>query len=353
MANFVEQLDQQLGLLLEGWNLTSTLLTIAILGFLVYVIADSQEPDTHPMILQRQATGSLVRQPGESSVYRSPDVPHGYPLRTGLNVKPPGAPAYAGGKDGDLRDIWRRVTGEIPIEKSFGGSVSAAGGGQGKILTVLGKEEVLEHNISEITKEIAVVGAQIRKHGGSRVAIYLPNSIEFLVALFACSFYGLTPILIPYDHPTTEIIGLLKKTKTDVLIGAAGSLPLQEVAKKHQSLKQVIWVVEKTSRHMDWTEVPQDIGGKIDVSVWHQLVQDSQDVSTSDMPDIKSEDLGKIVTVCADKPGSEERIVEFTQKVCSSCCEIQATLADKILEFRCSYWSTYCCSSCPTAFYSI
>jgi AMP-binding enzyme len=319
MANFVEQLDQQLGDLLKGWNLTSTLLTMAILGFLAYVIVSSEEPDTHPMILQRQATASLVRQPGESAVYRSPDVPHGYPLRTGLNVKPAGTPAYAGGKDGDLRDIWRRVTGEIPIEKAFGGSVSAAGGGQGKILTVLGKEEVIEHSTSEITKEIAVVGAQIRKHGGSRVAIYLPNSIEFLAALFSCSFYGLTPILIPYDHPTREIISLLRETKADVLIAEAGCLPLQEVAKRHTSLKQVIWVVEKTSRHMDWTEVPKDIGGKIDVSVWHQLIQDHQDISTSDMPNLKSEDLGKIVTVCADKPGSKERIVEFTQNVRSNC----------------------------------
>lgn len=327
MANLIEQLDKQLADLLQGWNTTSTLLTLAILGFLAYVIVSTEEPDTHPMILQRQATASLVRHPGESAVYRSPDVPHGYPLRTGLNVKPAGAPAYAGGKDGDLRDIWRRVTGEIPIEKGFGASVPAAGIGQGKILTVLGKEEVIEHSISEITKEITVVGAQIQKHGGTRVAIYLPNSIEFLAALFSCSFHGLTPILIPYDHPTTEIIGLLQKTKADVLIAEAGSLPLEEVAKKYKSLKQVIWVVEKTSRHMDWTEVPKDIGGNIDVSVWHQLVQDHQDISTADMPDIKSEELGKIVTICASKPGSEERIVEFTQKVYAGCFLNTSTLS--------------------------
>lgn len=329
MANLVEQLDKQLADLLQGWNTTSTLLTLAILGFLAYVVVSSEEPDTHPMLLQRQATASFVRHPGESAVYRAPDVPHGYPLRTGLNVKPAGAPAYAGGKDGDLRDIWRRVTGEIPIEKGFGPSVPAAVVGQGTILTVLGKEEVIEHSISDITKDIAVIGAQIRKHGGTRVAIYLPNSIEFLAALFSCSFYGLTPILVPYDHPTNEIISLLQKTKADVLVAEAGSLPLEEVAQKHKSLKQVIWVVEKTSRHMDWTEVPKDIGGNIDVSVWHQLVQDHQDISTADMPDIKSEDLGKIVIICADKPGSEERIIEFTQKVPAGFLKMQALSTNK------------------------
>lgn len=323
MANLVEQLDKQLADLLQGWNTTSTLITLAILGFLAYVVVSIEEPDTHPMILQRQATASLVRHPGESAVYRSPDVPHGYPLRTGLNVKTAGAPAWAGGKDGDLRDIWRRVTGEIPVEKGFGAPGSAAEVGQGKILTVLGKEEVIEHSVAEITNEIAVVGAHIQKHGGARVAICLPNSIEFLAALFSCSFYGLTPILIPYDHPQNEIVGLLQKTQADVLITEAGSLPLQEVAKKYKAIKQVIWVVEKTSRHMDWTEIPKDIGGNIDVSVWHQLVQDHQELSTPDMPDIKSEELGKIVTICADKPGSEERIVEFTQKVYYGCLAMQ------------------------------
>lgn len=330
MANLIERLDNHLAELLQGWNTTSTLLTLAILGFLAYIIVSSEEPDTHPMILQRQAVASHVRHAGESAVYRAPDVPHGYPLRTGLNVKPAGAPIYAAGMDGDLRDIWRRITGEIPLEKSFGASAPAADVGQGKILTVLGKEEVIEHSISEITKEIAVVGAHVRKNGGTRVAIYLPNSIEFLAALFACSFYGLTPILIPYDHPTTEIIGLLQKSKADVLIAEAGSLPLEEVAQKHKSLKQVIWVVEKTSRHMDWTVIPKDIGGNVDVSVWHQLVQDHQDVTTADLPNIKREELGKVVVVCAGKPGSEERIIEFTQKVHDDFFELQTLSANKL-----------------------
>jgi hypothetical protein len=312
MANFIEDLDAYIGDLLQGWNIYSTLLAVSIFAYLAYTIINAEEPDTHPMILQRQSTASSVRMPGESAVYRSPDVPHGYPLRTGLNVKAPGAPAYAGGKDGDLRDIWRRVTGEIPLEQPRHGA-PATPLPQGKILTVFGKEDVVEHNVSEISNDIAIIGECISKHRGTRVAIYLPNSVEFLAALFACAFHGLTPILVPFNQPHPTVISLLKNTKADVLIAEAGSLPLADVTKAYKSLKQVIWVVEKTSRHMDWTEVPKDIGGKIEVSVWHQLVQDA--LITPELPDIKSEKLGQIVTVWLGKPGSTPQIVEFTHKV--------------------------------------
>jgi hypothetical protein len=315
MTNIVEQLDQQFADLLAGWNLYSTLIVLGIFGYLTYLVITAQEPDIHPMLLQRQATASLVRNQGESAVYRSPDTPHGFPLRTGLNIKEPGAFAYASGKDGDLRYIWRRVTGEIPLEQGHGGSVSAAAGAQGKILTVFGKEQVTEHNISEITKEITIIGSSIKKQGATRVAIYLPNSIEFLAAVFACSFYGLSPILIPYNQSYSKVIEQLAATQADALVAQAGSLPLEEVSKAYKALRQVIWVVEETSRHVDWTEVPKDVGGQMDVNMWHQLVQDHQDISTSGIPDIKSNDLPNIVTIWLGTPTSQAQVVEFTQQV--------------------------------------
>ena len=82
---------------------------------------------------------------------------------------------YSAGRDGDLRDIWRRVTGEFALGNKEG---------SGKIFTVYGKEEVVEHSIAEITKEIAIIGKHLHDRGAKRVAIYLPNSLEFLTALF-------------------------------------------------------------------------------------------------------------------------------------------------------------------------
>jgi hypothetical protein len=100
------------------------------------------------------------------------------PLRSGLNVKSPGAPVYTPGRDGDLRDIWKRVAGEIPLEKNTSPDQTA------KIITVYGKEDIVEHDVAEITKEISVIGNYLKDHGAKRVAIYLPNSVEFLAALF-------------------------------------------------------------------------------------------------------------------------------------------------------------------------
>ena len=64
------------------WNAyTSTLLTL-LLGIVSYHIFTRQDPDTHPMLLARQAQGSPVRQEGESpSTGRMP-------LRTGCRSTP-------------------------------------------------------------------------------------------------------------------------------------------------------------------------------------------------------------------------------------------------------------------------
>lgn len=212
---------------------------------------------------------------------------------------------YSSGRDGDLRDIWRRVTGEIPLEKN------ASSSGTAKILTVFGKEEITDHSISDVTKEIAVIGKYLKDHGATRVAVYLPNSLEFLAALFAGAFYGFTPVLIPYNQPHKTLVELLNQTKVDSLIAEAGSLPLADVGKSVRGLRQVIWTVEKTSRHMDWNEVPEGIGGKIDVSVWHQIIQDHK-ASAATLPANEGA-APNVVFLWQEAVGKPAEVVEFTQ----------------------------------------
>lgn len=77
MAGLLEQLDGAISSLLEGWNVYTTVLSVGILGFIGWVIFDSADADTHPLLLARQAQASYVRQPGESAVFRSPETPHG------------------------------------------------------------------------------------------------------------------------------------------------------------------------------------------------------------------------------------------------------------------------------------
>ena len=225
---------------------------------------------------------------------------------------------YSAGKDGDLRDIWRRVTGEIPLEKK------ASSSGTATIMTVLGKEEISEHNIAGITKEIAIIGKHLREHSAKRVAVYLPNSLEFLAVLFAGAFYGFTPILIPYNQPHGTLVQLLQATGADSLIAQAGSVPLADVIRGVAGLRQIVWTVEKTSRHMDWSEVPEGIGGKVDVSVWHELVQDSKHTE-----DVLPSDAGKapgVVFLWQEAVGKPAEVVEFTQQV--SAASLPTSIAD-------------------------
>lgn len=182
-SSLFQQLDSQLEQVFKGRDIYTTLILLVLVTYLVYPVFFTPDPDVHPMLLARQATASPVRQPGESATFRSLETPYGYPLKTGLNVKDPGAPKWTSGRDGDLRDVWKRAsTGPVDIE---GRPVDKPG----KILTVLGKEEIIEHSFGKLTAELNAVGQHIQGHGGSRVAIYLPNSVELLLSLFGLQLY--------------------------------------------------------------------------------------------------------------------------------------------------------------------
>lgn len=178
MAAILQKVDSQLEQMLASWNIYTTLVSLVLVAYLIYPLVFYAEPDVHPLLLARQSAASHVRQPGESATFRSLDVPHGYPLRTGLNVKDPGAPKWSSGRDGDLRDVWKRAV-SGPVENE-----GQPTGGAGKVFTVLGKQEVIEYSFEKLSGEIIAVGQHMRNHGGGRIAVYLPNSVELLVTLF-------------------------------------------------------------------------------------------------------------------------------------------------------------------------
>jgi AMP-binding enzyme len=61
---------------------------------------------------------------------------------------------------------------------------------------------------------------------------------------------------------------------------------------------------------MDWTEVPAGLGGKVDVSVWHELVQDHS--GSSPPPELKASELGTITVVWQSENLKPGELVEFT-----------------------------------------
>ncbi|KAJ0308361.1 hypothetical protein COL5a_000739 [Colletotrichum fioriniae] len=306
--NIMHQMDEGVSGFFGQWNVYTTALVTFLVAIVTYRIVSSQDPDTHPMLLARQAQGSPVRQPAESPVYRSHSAPHGMPLNSGLNVKDPGASKWARGRDGDLRDIWRRAaTGASEEGKPVVG--------KGRLLTVLGSENVIEHQLDDITRQINLIGQHIHEQGGIRVAVYLPNSIELLVTLFACSFYpNLTAILIPFDVSDEELVMMLRRSAADTVITAPGAFPFDSVVKAYPALRQLIWVVDEGSSHMDWNEVPEGMGGSVNVATWQEILRDAPVDAAREVPPVDKEIEPKdVVTFWQSKPGTMEEMVRFTQ----------------------------------------
>ncbi|KAI2615872.1 hypothetical protein GGR54DRAFT_253454 [Hypoxylon sp. NC1633] len=306
VGTVLNQLDEGLSSLLGQWNVYSTGIATGFVLILTYAIMNRVESEIHPMLLARQASGSPVRNEGESPVYRGNSAPHGMPLNTGLNVKDPGASKWAPGRDGDLRDVWRRAVSGTPDEDKPKG--------KGRILTVLGSAKVVEHDLNDITRQINLVGKHIASQGGKKVAVYLPNSVEFIATLFACSFYNLTAILLPFDQSEDVVISMLQRSGADTVVTTPGGFPFDNAVKSYPGLRQLIWVVDEGNKHLDWNEVPKGIGGSVNVSTWQDILNDNPITAGAELPeaDPKAE-TQDVITFWQSKPGTLEEMVPFTQ----------------------------------------
>ena len=135
------KLDQLVTGVLGEWDGYTTAILALIITVFAYQVFTSRDPDAHPMLLARQAQAAPIRQKGESAVLRCHSAPHGIPLNSGLNIKDPGDSKWARGRDGDLRDVWRKaLTGVVDRDGKETGE-------KGKLFTVLGSEQVVEHSL--------------------------------------------------------------------------------------------------------------------------------------------------------------------------------------------------------------
>lgn len=91
-------------------------------------------------------------------------------------------------------------------------------------------------------------------------------------------------MIVPPAVATEALARYLQKTKADLLIAEAGALSLPAVKQGNTSLNSVIWVAKHGSRHMDWNEVPEGIGGELEVAVWHEIVQDKKNSVGTEVP---------------------------------------------------------------------
>ncbi len=142
------RLDESVTGLFGQWNAYTSALATVLIGIVSYQIFSRRDPDTHPLLLARQSQPSLVRQEGESPVYRSHATPHGGPLNGGLNIHDPGVSKWSRGRDGDLRDIWRRAVNGAPEGEGPPGI--------GRVMTVYGRENVVEQSLGMRPSLVAI-----------------------------------------------------------------------------------------------------------------------------------------------------------------------------------------------------
>lgn len=123
-------------------------------------------------------------------------------------------------------------------------------------------------------------------------------------------------MIIPHDISSELVSKFVKQSQAQLLIAEAGALDLTILTKGNKKLNHVIWVAPQGSRHMDWNDVPEGIGGDLEVSVWHELVKDKGDSVGSEVPQTDSKSpTSPIVTLWpATSPESGE-FVEYTPEV--------------------------------------
>jgi hypothetical protein len=319
--NFAERLDVAIANFFATWNVWTTLLVLALTIFLVYPLIVGSDPDLHPFLLARQSQAAPIRQPGESAVYRAVDIPHGYPLRTGLGVKDPGTPKWSAGRPGDLRDTWRAAT---------RGAVNDAGeptGQKGKILTILGREKVIEHDFDKLTLGMNVLGQFVKRNNGQSVAVCLSNSVELLSAVFckstrsrvtvstnlvsAGAFYGFSTILLPYGLPPDKLNSLLANTGADHVIAEAGALDLDSLSSSVKSVKTIIWVTLASNEHMDWSAESPD---GFNVTSWHDLVEKTSRTANSEVLPLDKDSQVPPVSIFVPGNNGSFDLVKYTSE---------------------------------------
>lgn len=107
---------------------------------------------------------------------------------------------------------------------------------------------------------------------------------------------------------------MLRRSAVDTVVTAPGAFPFDAVVKAYPSLRQLIWVVDEGSKHLDWNEVPEGTGGSVNVATWQDILNDAPVTAGADLPALDSENVPKdVVTFWQSKPGQMEEMVAFSQ----------------------------------------
>jgi hypothetical protein len=120
--------------------------------------------------------------------------------------------------------------------------------------------------------------------------------------------------LIPFDVSNDELVSMLRRSTADTLVTAPGAFPFDTVIQAYPSLRQLIWVTDEGSNHMDWNEVPEGSGGNMNVATWQDILRDSPAHAATELPAVDLEKTpSDVVTFWQNGPGEVEEMVSFSQ----------------------------------------
>jgi hypothetical protein len=122
-------------------------------------------------------------------------------------------------------------------------------------------------------------------------------------------------VLVPHNLTTDLLIAHLLEAKPDFLSAEAGAVDVEAVIAACPSLCHIILVAKEGNRHMDWNVIPEGTGGKVEVVVWHELVDERKTLTSSDVPPVdKESSVQPLSTFCAADEGVGQ-LVEYTSEV--------------------------------------
>jgi len=84
---------------------------------------------------------------------------------------------------------------------------------------------------------------------------------------------------------------------------------------------------------MEWNEVPEGIGGRVGISVWHDIVDEKEEAVGAQLPaNAQGEVAPGITTFWATKEDPVGQMTEFSQKVkCISIAQSASRLTTPLL----------------------
>jgi hypothetical protein len=130
----------------------------------------------------------------------------------------------------------------------------------------------------------------------------------------AGSFYGFSTILLPYGLSQDKLNSLLSRTSADHVIAEAGTLDLDSMQAANKGLKNIIWVTQPGSQHMDWSE---DAPSGFTINSWQGLVENNQRSTNSEVLPLDKDSKVPPTSIFYATPAGAYDLVKYTSEVSS------------------------------------